>query len=421
MRSRQPLHTLSLFVAAVLTSLGLLLATPVQAAPVTVQTSLNYAGPLPTGIASLKLENLAGHVSVTQGSSLMVTATVVAGGQNQADAQALAQGVRFDTSQSDNSFTLHVHYPVDQHTSFYYPDNDNQSADRNNHCFMGLVCVNGGGSNLSYQGKEVHVPQSSDRGTPLHVDLVVQLPAGMSLALVNYVGLTEAHGIKNDLRVKTSSGDVRVSGMHGQFSADTGSGDVHVADLTGDFTADTGSGDVFAEHVSGNLHADTGSGDVHVSESHSQILYADTGSGDVTFSNVKGDMKLDTGSGDVRLVGAIGSLHADTGSGDVIARNFTGGESIWADTGSGEVSLEGDLSAVRHLYIDTGSGDATLKTTAGLSLHLGASSNSGDVNINLPDMHNMAMHRGKFVADFGKAEGKGTISTGSGDINVMHE
>jgi DUF4097 and DUF4098 domain-containing protein YvlB len=398
---------------------ALMLASQAQAETITIRSTISYAGSLPAGINVLKLENLAGHVSVTQGSSFQVTATVVAGGTDQAAVQSLSQSVHFDTSRSGNSFTLHVHYPVDQYSSFNYP-NKNDSTGHDNVCIIGIFCF-GGGSNLSYQGKEVHVYRNGEHGTPLHVDLVVQVPAGMQISLLNYVGLAEASAIKDDLRIKTSSADVHVSDMQGQFSADTGSGDVHVANLIGDFTADTGSGDVFAEHVTGNVHADTGSGDVHVSESTSQTLYADTGSGDVQFSNVKGDMKLDTGSGDVHLDGANGSLHADTGSGDVIAKNYTSGERIWADTGSGDVSLAGDLAAVRKLYIDTGSGDATLRTASGLSLHLDASSDSGGVNINLPGMHNLVMHRGRFIADFGKAEGSGTISTGSGDISVSHD
>jgi DUF4097 and DUF4098 domain-containing protein YvlB len=411
---------LCLLMAAVAASPALSLADQAQAANASFQTTLGYAAPLPAGVASLKLENLAGRLSITQGSRLQVTATVVAGGKDQASAQALAQSVHFDTSRSGNEFTLHVHYPVGQYTSYSYPDNSSDSDGSNggNFCFLGVFCINGSGNNLNYQGTQVNVYRNGDRGTPLHVDLSVQVPAGMTIAIVDYAGLTEADGLKNDLSVKTSSGDVRVGDMQGKFSADTGSGDVHVAKLNGDFTADTGSGDVFADDVTGDVHADTGSGDVHVSNSHSQTLYADTGSGDVIFSNVKGDMTLDTGSGDVRLDGAEGSLHADTGSGEVIAKNYTSGTKVWADTGSGDVSLSGDLSAIRKLYIDTGSGDASLKSAAGLSLHLDASSDSGDVNINLPDMHNMSMRRGKFVADLGKAEGQGTISTGSGDINV---
>jgi DUF4097 and DUF4098 domain-containing protein YvlB len=424
MYSRQPIHVLSLRVGvAVLSIMSLLSATQVQATNTTVQTNLSYAGPMPAGVASLKLENLAGHLSVSQGTRFQVTATVVAGGKDQASAQALAQGVRFDTSHSGKEFTVHIHYPVDQYTSYNYPDklNNNDGNNSGNFCFLGVFCVNGGSNNLNYQGTRVNVYRNGDHGAPLHVDLAVQVPAGMAVAIVNYAGVTEANGLKNDLKVKTSSGDVRVGNIQGEFAADTGSGDVHVAKLDGDFAADTGSGDVFANDVTGDVHADTGSGDVHISESHSQTLYADTGSGDVIFTNVKGDMKLDTGSGDVRLDGAEGSLHADTGSGDVMAKDYTSGTNVWADTGSGDVSLAGDLSATRKLYIDTGSGDATLKTEIDLSLHLDASSDSGGININLPDMRNVATHRGEFIADFGKAKGQGTISTGSGDINISKQ
>ena len=408
-----------LLITSTLAFPGLATAGPPAGDTASIQSNLSYSRPLPAGVSSIKLENLAGHLSVTQGNSFRVTATVVAGGGTQADAQALAQSVHFDTSQAGHEFTLHVHYPVNRYTSYSYPERNNHGS--NSYCFVGIFCVDAGGSRLSYQNTDVRVYRSGRRGVPLHVDVAVQLPAGMALTLVNYVGLAEASGVHNDLRIKTSSGDVQISSMQGNLSADTGSGDVHVADLTGDLNADTGSGDVFAAHLRGNLHADTGSGDVHVSSSQGQMLYADTGSGDVLLSDVRGDMKFDTGSGDVKLDGGNGSLHADTGSGDVIARNYTAGTSVWADTGSGEVTLKGDLSAVRKLYIDTGSGDATIKTSANLSMHLDAHSDSGDVNINLTDMHNVIMHRGKFVADFGKADGQGTISTGSGDINVTRE
>lgn len=421
MRTRRIFLVLSLLVTATLAFLGLSLAGQAQAATATTtQTTLIYAGPLPAAVTRLQVENLAGRVTVTRGDSFQVTATVVAGGQDEAAAQTLARTVKLDTSQSGGGFTVHVHYPVDRYDSYWYgtrigPENGGIV------CFLGIFCFNNGGNSLSYQGTEVHVYRAGKHGTPLHVDLDIRVPAHMTFTLVNYVGRNELQGLQNDIRVKTSSGDAYASDITGKFSADTGSGDVHVKNLTGDFSADTGSGDVFAEHVTGNVHADTGSGDVHVSESHSQILYADTGSGGVVFSNVKGDMKLDTGSGDVRVDGANGSLHANTGSGDVIAKNYTGGESVWADTGSGDVSLAGDLSAVRKLYIDTGSGGATLDTTTGLSLHLDASSDSGGISINLPDMHNVVTRRREFIADFGKAEGQGTISTGSGDINVSKQ
>ena len=392
------------------------------AAAATVQTTLNYAGPLPGGITSLKVENLAGHVSVTQGPGFAVTATVVAGGSDQSAARTLAQTVKLDTSQAGSQFIVHVHYPVNRYKSFWYPaQNNNSEGSSDNFCILGFFCVNGGGNNLSYQDTEVRVYRGGSRGAPLHVDLVIQVPARAQFALVNYFGRSDLQGLQNDIRVKTSSGDAYASNITGTFSADTGSGDVHVKNLNGDFGADTGSGDVYAEGFKGSVHADTGSGDVHLSNGGGPRLYADTGSGDVTFKDVSGDMKLDTGSGDVHINGGKGSLHADTGSGQVVATRYTSGDSIWADTGSGDVDLSGDLSAMRKLYIDTGSGDATLHTSAGLSLHLDATSDSGDLNINLPGMRDVVTHRGSLSADFGQAEGRGTISTGSGDITVSHE
>lgn len=395
-----------------------LLALPVAAGAATVQTTLTYAGPVPAGVTSLKVENLAGHVTVTRGPSLQITATVTAGGSSQAAAEALAQTVKLDTTENSGVFTVHVHYPVDRYDSYQYPspkpssDNSGGSA-----CFLGVFCFNGGGnSNLEYQGSHVRVYTGGGRGTPLHVDLAIQLPAATAFDLLNYVGRNDLSGLQNDVHVKTASADVYGSDITGKFNVDTGSGDVHVKNLTGDLTADTGSGDVFAESFQGSVHADTGSGDVHMSNGGGQLLYANTGSGDVTLANVTGDMKMDTGSGDVRITGAKGSLHASTGSGEVLASDYTSGDSIWADTGSGDVKLVGDLAAMRKLYIDTGSGDATLKTNAALSLHLDASSDSGDLNINLPNMRNVVTHRGSFSADFGAAGGKGTISTGSGDI-----
>lgn len=396
-----------------------LLALPVAAGAATVQTTLTYTGPVPAGVTSLKVENLAGHVTVTRGPSFQVTATVTAGGSSQTAAEALAQTVKLDTTEDGGAFTLHVHYPVDRYDSYQYPspktsgDNNSGSA-----CFLGVFCFNGGNSNLEYQGSHVRVYTGGGRGTPLHVDLAIQLPAGTAFDLLNYVGRNDLSGLQNDLRVKTASADVYGSDITGKFNVDTGSGDVHVKNLTGDFTADTGSGDVFAESFQGSVHADTGSGDVHLSDGGGPLLYANTGSGDVTLTSVTGDMKMDTGSGDVGINGAKGSLHADTGSGEVSASDYTSGDSVWADTGSGDVKLVGDLSAMRKLYIDTGSGDATLHTSAGLSLHLDASSDSGALDINLPNMRNVVTRRGSFSADFGTAEGKGTISTGSGDITV---
>ncbi|MGH8398152.1 MAG: DUF4097 family beta strand repeat-containing protein [Gammaproteobacteria bacterium] len=385
------------------------------ATPVT--NTLSQSIIVPVG-ASVKVENLVGHMTVTQGQGpLQIIATVIAGGSQ---AQALAQSVKLDVSTAGNRVTVHVHYPVDQYSTYLYnPPHTQGEETENNNCFL-IFCFNGG-SLVKYQDSHVRVNENSTRGTPLYVDLAVQLPGGAEATLSNPFGRVDTQSLNNNLIISTSSADVFVTNLTGDLYADTGSGDVHVQNIKGNLKADTGSGDVDTDQVTGNVYADTGSGNVSVSHAVSKTLYANTGSGDVSFNQVKGDMKCDTGSGDCSLDDSNGSLHADTGSGDVIAKNYISGDSVWADTGSGDVRLSGDLSGLHKLYIDTGSGEALLKTSTGLSIHLVASSDSGEVSVNLPDMNNVVIKDSYFSGDLGKAIGSGTISTGSGSISVSHQ
>ncbi|MGH8414572.1 MAG: DUF4097 family beta strand repeat-containing protein [Gammaproteobacteria bacterium] len=411
--SRKPLKY-SIFIIITLTVLNL---SGVAWAASPIINTLNQSIAVPAG-ASVKVENLVGHMTVTQGNGpLQVTATVVAG---DSQAQTLAESVKLDVSTAGNQVTVHVHYPVNQYDTYLYnPPQAKDARTDNNNCFL-VFCFNGS-SSIKYQDSHVRVNENSTRGTPLYVDVAVQLPAGVKVELNNPVGRVDAQKLDNELSVKTYGADIYVVNLNGDLYADTGSGDVHVQGLKGKLKADTGSGDVNADKVTGDVSADTGSGDVSISNAVSKTLYADTGSGDVSFDHVQGDMKCDTGSGDCSLDGSNGSLHADTGSGDVTAKNYVSGDSVWADTGSGDVHLSGDLSGLRKLYIDTGSGEAVLKASTGLSMHLVASSDSGDVSVNLPGIGNVTVKDSYFSGDLGKAEGSGTISTGSGDINVSHQ
>ncbi|MGH8281294.1 MAG: DUF4097 family beta strand repeat-containing protein, partial [Gammaproteobacteria bacterium] len=215
------------------------------AAPVT--HTLNQSIAVPAG-TSVKVENLVGHMTVTQGNGpLQVTATVVAGGNQ---AEALAQTVKLDVSTAGNQVTVHVHYPVDQYDTYLYnsPQAEDTKAEAyDNNCFL-VFCFNGG-SSVKYQGTHVRVNENSTRGTPLYVDVAVQLPAGAEATLVNPFGRVDARNLANKLTINTGSADVYVTNLTGDLYADTGSGDVHVQDIQGNLKADTGSGDVGADKV----------------------------------------------------------------------------------------------------------------------------------------------------------------------------
>jgi DUF4097 and DUF4098 domain-containing protein YvlB len=335
--------------------------------------------------SAVEFENLLGAVKVlpASGKELVLEYTVTAGGRDAAEARALAELIRFETSEANGRVTVKVIYPLDEHRTFTYP------GERGGWNYE---------TNTEYMGRRVRV--SSRGGTDVHVDLVARLPAGYRARFDNAVGEIEATGVNADLDFDTGSGGITANDTRGRLRGDTGSGSITVRKHVGDVEADTGSGDVELERIDGEISADTGSGSVTVRDSKSKLIEADTG------------------SGRIEIIDSSGSLDADTGSGGVEARGFIAGERIRCDTGSGGVRLEGDLSAVRDLVIDTGSGGATIKSTKPLDLRLEIDTGSGGIRVDMPNMSDVRKDDGEFSATLGKGTGRATIETGSGGARV---
>jgi len=337
--------------------------------------------------SAVEFENLLGAVKVlpASGKELVLEYTVTAGGKDAAAARALAETIKFETTESNGRVSVKVIYPLDEHRSYAYnfgKDSGSWSHE----------------TNTEYMGHRVRV--SSRGGTELRVDLIAQVPSGYRARFDNAVGTIEASGVSADLDFDTGSGSIITSKTKGRLRGDTGSGSIEVRGHQGDVEADTGSGEVELVDVIGDIEADTGSGQVVVRGAKSRSIKADTGSGRVTIED------------------SSGSLDADTGSGGVFARNFIAGERVRADTGSGGVELEGDLSAVRDLEIDTGSGGARLRTTKPMDLRLEIETGSGGIRVDLPNLSDVRQDDGEFSAIVGKGSGRAVISTGSGGARV---
>lgn len=418
--------------------LGTLLQ-PAWATATVVRTTLTQRPAVPAG-SRVRVENLAGHMTVIPGSQFQVTATVVAGGKDQAAAEALAKRVKLSVSGEEGQVSVRVDYPVDRYDAYsYVPHNaENQEHSGDNRCIL-FFCFSGGETGLRYQGERVRV-YGGNRGVPLHVNVAVTLPAGTAGEFTNYVGRVSAEGLHSDVKLagassdlyaghiqgavsaKTGSGDVRISSLTGSLSASTGSGDVRIGKSSGDLKVSTGSGDVIlnqAQH--GRARIGTGSGDVNAADV-ALALEASTGSGDVVVSNLTGSGDFSTGSGDISIKKAATSqLKAGTGSGDITIHALTAIGTVNLGTGSGEISVRGDLGGVTRLVAKTGSGDIVIHTTAVPSLHIVADSDSGEVHVNLPDMRNISVKRGYLRADVNGAKGSANLETGSGDISVSQK
>lgn len=334
------------------------------------------ASPAIPADGSVQVENLAGHMSVSQGAAFEVTATVMAGG---AQAQALAQTIRLDVTTSGKQVTVHVHYPVNRHDRYrFHADYINDQV-----CMLGIICFHGNSySDMDYQGKRVRVYQNGDEGVPLYVNVTVELPSGIHASFLNGAGLLQATKLANSLSLQTRGGNISAQQIHG------------------DLTTKSDGGDTSLGHVT------------------SQNLVVNTDGGDLNATQLEGVAQLKTSGGDLTLNDAGGTLQAASGGGDMhLSGNLSVLGKLDARTGGGDLRLIGDLVGLRDLSVSTGGGDAVLRVT-GLSMHLDARAGGGNVNVHLPDVTNMRSGDDYFSGDLGKAAGSGTIDSGGGDITV---
>jgi hypothetical protein len=322
------------------------------------------------------VENLAGTMTVSVGSSDAVVAVATV----HAESEELAAAMRFEqVAGRDGRPTLRVRYPVDRHRSFRY----GAASARGDGVLSWLEAIAGAmganGNTMEYDGTRVSV--SGNRGVVLYADVDVQVPRRvLEAAFRNRVGPVSADGVRGRLRFDTGSGTITVRALDGEVVADTGSGDVHASDLKGSFTCDTGSGNCKVTGFSGDsLSCDTGSGDVRVVRVDARKL------------------KLDTGSGNVRVQEAEA-------------------EELVADTGSGDVDVDLAASRLERVNADTGSGNVRLRLGQDASFHVQANTGSGDVISRYADAE--AIRDGRKVVGYRRGDGRIRIhaDTGSGDV-----
>lgn len=363
-------------------AIALAMGLPAAAGAANVTRTLQQSIQVPAG-GSLIVENLVGHMTVTQGSGpAQVTATVVAGDD---DAAALAQSVKLELSTAGKQVRVHVYYPVDRFGTFRYNPPNAQAEGSGEACILGnRICIHGSShSTVHYQGARVRVDGSSvGSGAPLYVDVAVRLPAQVSASLDNAVGLLEANGLADNLALATQGSDIHVRTLDGSLDARSGGGDITLDAVTS---------------AAARVH---------------------TGGGDLTGNNLSGTLRLATGGGDARLDSVAGALDLDTGGGDAnLGGTLSALHTLRVRSGGGDLTVRGNLAALGLLDANSGGGDLVLRAS-GLSLHLDASSGGGDLDVNLPHLSNVTRSSDHFSADIGKAVGRGTLRSSGGDLTV---
>ncbi|MCC7054171.1 MAG: DUF4097 family beta strand repeat protein [Gemmatimonadaceae bacterium] len=223
---------------------------------------------------------------------------------------------------------------------------------------------------------------SHDGGAEASADLVVRVPAGVSLELHLGLGDIAARGTMRALSLETGSGTIRTGETRGPLRLETGSGAVAVTRHDGDLDVETGSGSVTASDIDGATA-----------------------------------VRIESGSGALSVVRcrATDHLALETGSGRISALGIEAA-SMRLETGSGSVEVA-PRSSAGDLDVETGSGSVTLIAPDDFNAELRLSAGSGGVESAVP-MAVSRRERGELDGRIGTGRSRVTIETGSGGVLV---
>ena len=168
-------------------------------------------------------------------------------------------------------------------------------------------------------------PRTSGRGLSAEVDYTVVVPQSAAVSVKTISGDLSVTGVHGEVRAESTSGNVDVTGTPNLVVAKTISGDVRAKDISATtLTLGTVSGSVIASALKVRaLECGSISGDVQLSGLQVERLTAKTINGDIDFDGILargGRYEFNAHSGDVRLVLANVSgfeLDASTFSGSI--------------------------------------------------------------------------------------------------------
>lgn len=134
-----------------------------------------------------------------------------------------------------------------------------------------------------------------------YVDLELVVPDGLNLDIQDSSGDMEIEKVAA-VKVKDSSGDIRITDASGPVVIRDSSGDIRVQDLAGDFTVvSDSSGEIWGRDIRGNAVVESdSSGDILFSRVGKNVVVERDSSGDIDVDTVEGDFTVQRdGSGGI--------------------------------------------------------------------------------------------------------------------------
>lgn len=132
------------------------------------------------------------------------------------------------------------------------------------------------------------------------LDLVIEVPAGMTLYVVDSSGSTEISDVAA-VDLDDGSGTVVISDINGPVRVEDGSGSLTIERIAGDVWVSDGSGGMDIRDVQGSTVVDRdGSGGIDIADVRGAVLVRSDGSGSISAARVGGDFTVgNDGSGSI--------------------------------------------------------------------------------------------------------------------------
>jgi hypothetical protein len=152
-----------------------------------------------------------------------------------------------------------------------------------------------------------------------HLDLSVDLPETMATEIEDSSGGAEIRGIGSS-SIADSSGELRISDIHGDLSVTDSSGGIYITNVAGNARIEDSSGEMEVVDVTGNVNVPVdSSGAMRLRQIGGSVEIGTDSSGDIAIQTVGRDVTIDRdSSGDITVTDVAGNLtvHADS-SGDI--------------------------------------------------------------------------------------------------------
>ena len=183
----------------------------------------------------------------------------------------------------------------------------------------------------------------------LSISLEIYAPKSASSTLKTSHGNIDLTGMEGSQDVETSHGNLSISKITGKLTGETSHGNVSVTDCKNDIDVSTSHGDVTGTNCEGTIKLTTSHGNIDLKNLKGKIN-AGTSHGNVSANNVGGELTASTSHGNVSLDEMSSSVNASTDHGDISfsAVSITG--DIVMNNGNGNISL--DLPKGKGLDLD---------------------------------------------------------------------